>query len=353
MRKLSNSVLDFTVNNEERKLGYEKAYEYFTAYRAGKATKVMHEDMNTFLFSEMELLTGKERKEIVSRFMKNREFKEAAFEVVGIMIDAIMPDVIMEDYGWLVELRNMDWGDSARFDLKPYDMFVSSKIGKDKRTFDIQMMESSEQTLLTEWHGITVGVKFYDVLTGKITLGEWMAKALEAMQLELKYQIWETFVAGMEGLTAPWKVTNYTQDSAVELSQRVSAWNGGAEPIFLGTKLALSRILPATTTNQVIYSYDKERISLGYFRDFYGTKCVELPQIADYKNHGATKMPNDRIFVICPGVSDKMVKVVLEGTTLTNVEDTYDGANLISAGTTRKSWGVGLITSAYGGVITL
>ena len=353
--KLSTELIEFTDDNVVRKEYYARAYDYFEACRTGVAKRPLHEAMHESMMSEIETVSGHNRDYIERNFTSRTDVKEAFFEVVGALIDSIIPDVLIKDYGWIAEIRNIGWGDSLKFKVKPRDIFLPSKVGKSKRTFDIQQMKAGEKSLVPEWHGFTVGVDYYDVITGKVTLGEFMMAAILGMEMALRYEIFDTFATAMDNLIVlpDWGVTGWTQNSAIELAQRVSAWNGGAPVSFIGTKLALSQVLPAST-NAIPYVIN-EQVSLGYRREFFGIPCVELEQVADYMNFGGVKIPNDRIYVLS-NLSDKIVKVVLEGNTIvnnaTNTND-FDKANLLMTGTMRKSWATGVITNQFAGTIEL
>jgi hypothetical protein len=189
---------------------------------------------------------------------------------------------------------------------------------------------------------------------GAYTLAEFVRKAVLSIETQMRYDIYDAFAAAMDNLpnagTTQLKVTGFTQDSAIALAQKVSAWNGGKAPIFLGTKLALSKILPASTNTRILLG--DEYVRVGYLRDFFGVSCVELEQIADYKTEFAVKLADNRIYVLCPG-TDKIVKVFIEGSTLANNETNYYNANLQQVATLYKSYGVGAFTSAIAGEITL
>ena len=150
--------------------------------------------------------------------------------------------------------------------------------------------------------------------------------------------------------SAALRVQGFAQNSAIALAQKVSAWNGGKKAIFLGTKLALSNILPASTNTRILLG--DEYVRVGYLRDFFGISCVELEQVADYKTEFAVKLADDRIYVLCPG-TDKLVKVFVEGSTLANNETDFANANLQQVATLYKSYGVGAFTSALAGVIEI
>lgn len=364
MAKLPNSILAFTADNTDRKEGYENFVEYYSLYKEGKTHNAngvsfseMNEKMLTFFSDEIERLSGKKQSDVndLAQYCNFSDVKEAAFAVVGMLTDLIIPNALIKDLGMIAEVKSGAWGDSLKVELKPRDLFVVSKGGRNRRTYDITRQFKGEKTIIPEVRGISVGVSLYDVLRGAYTLAEFVSKAVLSLEVQMKYDIYDAFAAAMEALpssegASKLKVTGWSQDTAIALAQKVQAWNGGAKPIFLGTKLALSKILPASTNARILLG--DEYVTVGYMREFMGVSTVELEQIADYTTEFAVKLDDKKIYVLCPG-TDKMVKVFIEGSTLSNVDANYANANLQQTATLYKSYGVGAISSALAGVIEL
>lgn len=91
---------------------------------------------------------------------------------------------------------------------------------------------------------------------------------------------------------------------------------------------------------------------LGYIRNFVGTDIMVLPQIANYATAFGLKLSDSYIWFVSPS-SDKLIKVVLEGSTLAYTDGPYDNANLMQSSTLQKSFGTAVATSSLAGVLTL
>ena len=267
----------------------------------------------------------------------------------------IIPNTLMSDLGTIAQISNGAWGDTLKITIQPRDLFVVSKGGRARRTFDITRQFKGEKTIVPEVRSITVGISLYDVLRGAYTLAEFVTKAALSIETQMKYDIYDAFAAVMNALPATpgdsqLRISGYTQDTAIELAQKIQAWNGGNKAIFLGTKLALSHILPASTGTRIMLG--DEYVKIGYLRDFFGFSTVELEQIADYATEFAVKLDDSKIYIVSPG-TDKLVKVFIEGSTLSNVDGNYTNANLQQTATLYKSYGGGVISSAIAGIIEL
>jgi hypothetical protein len=147
------------------------------------------------------------------------------------------------------------------------------------------------------------------------------------------------------------QVTGYTQANLVSLGQRVQAWNFGAKPVIVGTQLALVNVLPDDSNYR--YSLDDSFARLGYIQDFAGFSVICLPQVADYSSpFKANLITNSYLFLISPS-SQKLVKLLLEGSTITNTTQPFENSNLLTTTTIQKSWNQAVITNAVAGTISL
>lgn len=362
--RLPNSVLTFTANDEDRKNAYSKFVEYYESYINGKknsANGTTFEEMNSkmleFYKDEVQKMSGRKIEDYadLAQFCNFSDVRESAFAVIGMITDLIIPDALFKDFGMIAEIKNGGWGDSLKVDMEPRDLFIVAKGGRARRDFDITRQFKGEKTIVPEVHAISVGISLYDVLRGAYTLAEFVRKAVMSIETQMRYDIYDAFAAAMNSLPnvsgdSQLRFSGWSQDDAIALAQKVSAWNGGKQPIFLGTKLALSKILPASTNTRILLG--DEYVRVGYLRDFFGVSCVELEQIADYKTEFAVKLADDKIYVLCPG-TDKIVKVFIEGSTLAHNETDFYNANLQQVATLYKSYGVGAFTSAIAGEIEL
>ena len=361
--KLPNSIMEFTANCEDRKEPYKKFVEYYELYKnnktaneAGVTFSEMNDKMLQFYKDEIERMSGRKAADYDLKVYCNfTDVKESAFAIVGMLTDLIIPDALIKDMGLIAEVKNGAWGDSLKVEIKPRDLFIVAKGGRARRTYDITRQFNGERTVLPETHAITVGISLYDVLRGAYSLAEFVAKAVESIEATMKYDIYDAFAKAMDSLPATsgdgqLKIAGFTQDTAIALAQKVQAWNGGHKAVFVGTQLALSKILPASTNARILLN--DEYVKVGYLRDFMGFSTIALEQVADYEKEFSVKLDDSKIYVISPG-TDKIVKVFIEGSTLSNTEADYANSNLQNTTTLYKNYGIGAFTSAIAGEITL
>ena len=152
-------------------------------------------------------------------------------------------------------------------------------------------------------------------------------------------------------MPAALKLTGFTQDSAITLAETVTAWNGGHKAMFVGTKNALNKLLPYNANYR--YDLESDYVKIAHVKEFGGYALMELPQIADYTSTNfGLKLDDTVVYVISP-TSDKLVKLGIEGSTLSYTSKVEGNANLTQDATFQKAWDAEVITSAIAGSITV
>lgn len=288
------------------------------------------------------------------QFASNPQAKWAAFAIVDVLIQAVLPETIVNSIGVYTDIRNIGWGDSAQFEIKPRALMTISTGGRGQRTTFRQKEFSSNKTLLPINHDITVYASLYKVLARKESLAEFVRKAILSMDTEMTKDAYNAFYAGLNAADYPSALvkTGYTQDALLNLCQTVTAYNQGDKAVIVGTTAALSKILPDSANGYRIVT-NSEAISIQLIRNFFSYDILELPQVAtgNYTDYSLL-LDDKQVYVISPS-TDKLVKGVIEGVTLNNSNDYYDNANLTSNSTINKAWAYEFVSNATAGLLKL
>jgi hypothetical protein len=372
MTKLPSNVVEFAAGDTSL---FESFRDYWNQYRSengvnGKKYSYSTTDSNgkAISFAEKEsLLNAQMIREIGKR--SGVDFTSMPLEqavnhplvawsaglIASQMIDAILPETIIDSIGAYAEVRVIGYGESALFDISSRDLFPVSKAGKyGMREAEVHKGYKGQVTLLPEVRQITVGVNLFRVLAGQESLAQFTMKALRSIETEMAKDAYNAFYAAMIALdttaTTGLRVTGYTQLDLIKLAQKVSSFSGGAAPLLIGTKAALSQVFP----DDANYRYDLESpfVKLGYLRTIAGINTFELPQVADWTNPFATLLTDSYLFIVAPG-TDKLVKVVIGGAMISNVNNTFDNATLTQNATMWKAWRAGVVTSSVAATISL
>jgi hypothetical protein len=370
--KTQSNIITFA--GGEKNLGpYLMFRDYWYHYLSQTSKKnvefqTVKEDGKPISFSEKEdLMNAALRKEIVrvsgvqnfnelplEQWVTNPMISWASFAVVSAMIDMILPESIIDTIGLYTDVRTIGWGDSASFEIEPRDLFVVSVHGKSQKSTEVHKQFRGQVTILPVMHELTVQVSLYKVLAGKESLAAFVAKVVRSMETAMTLDAYNAFATAMANLsstaTTGLQISGYSQANLVRLCQQVTAWSGGAKAIIVGTQLGLVNVLPDDANYR--YTLNDEYMTLGYVRTAFGYDVLALPQVVDIATPFGTALSNAYIWVLAP-TSQKLIKLVLEGSTLSNTDSTFQNANLTQNSTLWKSWGVGVATNAVAGVITI
>jgi len=280
--------------------------------------------------------------------------KWATFAVVSALIDMVIPDALIRSTSLYADVRAIGWGDSADFQLKPRDLFMVSKHGRAQRYAQQQKQFNGQVTLIPELREMSVEVSLYKVLSGKESLADFTAKAVQSIEVDMARDVYSTFNTAMAALDNAGddllRIAGYSQTNLISLGQKVTAWNGGQKAMIVGTQLALQNILPADANYR--YTLESDFMKLGYVQNAFGFDVMVLPQVADYRTPFLTLLDDTKLYLVSPS-ANKLVKVVIEGSTMANVDGVYQNANLTQSATLWKSWGSAIATNSVAGVITL
>ena len=190
--KVPTHVINFA--GGEDKIGiYKKFYDYWQHSRSlagaknadyqktttladGKVVEISfsekEEQMNAALRKEIMRIAGVPSTEglPLEAWATHPTLRWASFAVVSALIDMVLPETMIDTIGMYSDVRNIGWGDSAAFEIKPRDLFVVSKAGRAKRTTELHKQYDGMVTVLPEPRQLAVSVSLYRVLSGKESL---------------------------------------------------------------------------------------------------------------------------------------------------------------------------------------
>lgn len=363
--KLSRNVMAFAASNMplfsafddmwkhyQYKNGNKKQYEYDTSKTLEEKEIALNSALIDYIIKRSGINYAN-KDNIVEWFYHPAVIHEA-FAVVGAMVDMVLPDSIMDSIGLFTSVHQGGFGDSFNFTVKPRDIFVVSKHGHGQRTTEVHRQYSGNVTIVPEPRELTAAVSLYGVLSGKESLAEFASKIIHSMETAVSLDCYDLFATTMSNLdataTTGLRVSGYSQASLLRLCEQVSAWSMGAKPVVAGTAQALLNVLPDDANYR--YFLSDEYVKLGYVPTISGYDLLMIPQVADMSTPFGLRLATDRIWVIAPG-SQKIVKLCLEGSTLTHTSQPFDNADLSQTTTFIKMWGTGVATNAIAGCITL
>lgn len=241
--RLPMNVINFASQTGSQNL-YECFTDYFCHYMNDFQSRKIGTYDNTVSFAEKEAkiqkallaevctLSGAEVTEDNARRMaSNPMVNWATFAVVSNLIDTVLPLTIVDSIGLYTDIRNIGYGDSASFEVKPRDLFTVSQAGNAKRQTLIQKQFATTKTLTAVNHQITVQVSLYKVLCGQESLADFVNKAIISIEREMSLDAYGAFKTAITAASMPaaLKLVGYDQQELLALCERVTAYNGGAK----------------------------------------------------------------------------------------------------------------------------
>lgn len=371
MNRVTDNLMTFAkIKDKANKNVYEKFTDYFNhymdevqkqkigSYDASLSLLVKEASVHEFMLNEIIAQSGltlEDTKFNNKTWASHPVLTWATYAVIGSMIDAVLPDVLIADIGIYTEFKSGDFGDSFSFDVEPRDLFYITKSGRNKRHQELQEHNNGQVTVVPVEHDVTVSVSLYRVLSGKENLANFVAKAIRAVESEMTldaYSAFTTAAATLSAYTNSLYFSGYTQTALVTGGQTVSAFNGGARAIWMGTQLALQNILPTDANYR--YELTSKYATMGYVQMSGGYDLLEMKQKADWNNATEFQLALDdtKLFCISPG-TNKLIKMCREGSTWAIYDQAYANADLRQATTFKMAWGVGTVWSPVIAVINL
>ena len=322
-------------------------------YDATQSLDVKEEKMHKALLAEVERVSGCPKGEMsFEAWSMSPQVKWATFAVVSAMIDAVLPDTIIKSIGIYTDIHTVGFGETLEFEVQPNSIFtVSSSSNSQRKGFSKKQFAINE-TLQAVNHQITVQTTLYKVLSGKENLARFVRKAVISVETAMNLEAYNTLVNLVTNVSFPSALqhTGYTAGDAITLAQTVEAYNNGAKVAFVGTKKAIYQMLPDASKGYRMIT-DATNPQINIVRGIFDWDIIELPQIATGNAYGLA-LNDHHVYIMSVG-AEKVIKGVIEGSTLSNANDYYDTADLTSSATLNKRFAFGATSNTVCGLITV
>lgn len=282
-------------------------------------------------------------------YVTNPQYQWATFAVINKLVDMVIPDIVTEDFMNVANVTNIGYGDSAEFTIKSGDLFTVVKNGNSRRHVEAQKQYTGTKVLVPTNHTITTEVDLYRVLAGKESQAEYAMKVALSIESELAIDIMSIVKNSYDTLTTNFKEAGYTETAFKKLATRVSAANGGARTIALGTELGLGTIMPSS--DYLKMGLGETYSKVGYLPIFKNVPLVALAQKIDWDSADYDFALDDTYIYMISPQTQKLVQVVFEGGSLAIADSTFGTANLTQKVSLHKRWTVGMITNAKYGIM--
>lgn len=351
---ITNELKKFANGNTDFYVAFD---EYYACKNNNRTPSIpmyeMAEKVSNGYFAEIERLAGVKEADCPNSWMANPQVQWAAMAIVNEVVNSLIPQYMTNSLSPFVDFRTVGYGDTVKFDIKPRTLYVISRSGQGERTSFRQKSYKGNLILTPEEHLVTIFVDMASVLAKKEDLADFIRLAVISIEREMTIDAVKALNEGLSTTnnypTQFIETGAFSAQTAVELAQRVQAYNYGAKPVFMGTAAALMKVLPDYSAGFRMDVAGADG-SVKIMKDFYGYELIELTQIPSGNNFGML-LDDNTLYVVSPSV-DKIVKGVMSPT-LTNGNQFYDNADITQNFTMRRLWQFAFVSAGYAGKYTI
>jgi hypothetical protein len=261
----------------------------------------------------------------------------------------VIPDIITEDYMSIANTTNIGYGDTAEFTIKSGDLFTVTKNGNSRRHVEVQKQYTGTKVLTPTNHTITTEVDWYRVLAGKESLADYAMKVVLSIESEIAIDIMAAIKNSFSSLTTNFRENAFSETAFKKLASRISAANGGARTVALGTDLGLGTIMPSS--DYLKMGLGETYTKVGYLPVFKNVPLFAIAQKIDWDSADYDFALDDSYIYLMSPQTQKLVQVVFEGGSLAIADAQFGTANLSQKVSLHKRWTVGLITNSKYGIM--
>jgi hypothetical protein len=253
---------------------------------------------------------------------KNETVRSNFEAVVAEVVNAIAPSVTSADYSrFLAEVRQVGWGDTARFIIRSNELFKVNEIAEGVNRGVLQPIFDNEVTVNPSPIEIATAIDWYAVAAGVFDWGDFGLRAGRSFEAYIFLKV----IAAMTSVTgdmigAGYIANGYTPANWTNLVQKVSAANGGAPVYAIGSLGALTKV-NTTGANGLGLQYfvGEDYLSKGYIDKFLGARMIPVdPALVPTTINSTADLavPDNKIYMVAADAY-RPVKIVFEGNSMT------------------------------------
>lgn len=284
---------------------------------------------------------------------RNADIQQNYNVVIAEIINAIVPTVVSRAYTrYLTDVRQVGWGDTARFIVESNALFQVNEIAEGVNRGVLQPIYNQEYVVNCKTVEIATSLDWYAVASGVANWGNFSYRAGRSFENYVMIKIVASMAQVSEIAGEAYSIDGFDTDNWTTLADRVSSANGGARVYAIGTMAALNKIIPESIGLQM--GLGNEVVKDGYLNRYLGTPLIVLDQATkgDINTNATLMIPTNVIYMIASD-SHKPIKIVFEGDSVVVEripEETTDKTYTIRI---QMKLGIGIILGSKIGTINL
>lgn len=339
---IKEQLVTFSNNNMDF---YNAALSYFCDKKQSVENKTL---MQKAYLAEVERMAGVGKD--TYGWAAHPSVKWASMAIVDNTINAILPEVILPQFGIFADFRTQGYGDVTKFTVQPNTMYTISLSGRGERQ-TLRQRKFKKDILVTPIeHIVTVYENMYNVLSDRANIADFLSWILVSVQSSMYGDALNALTTGLSNIPAGTQnVTGaFDMKNLVKMCETVQSKNGGVKPVICGSASALLNVIPDPSNGWRINT-ESTNMAIELVRNVVGYDVLKLDNAVNAA--GSLVLPDNKLFVVSPS-QDKLIKGVMENT-LTNSNDFYDNADITQNYTYRKAWDFVYASAAQAGIYTI
>ena len=285
-----------------------------------------------------------------------REWFDIIEDTVEVVIEAGFTSSMW--FNNLVETKTIAYGDRQDFYVENDALLSVAKAGTSHHDHIMQRIGAGQPiTIPTDLYVIKVGADINKYVVGQVDWAKLVAKIAESYIAEIQsvvYTAVSTAATQLPVQTSAFIGTGTIVKANFDaIIENVSAANGGAPVVLMGTKAALANLSALVPVNWIADKQKDSFADTGLIGVYEGNILVEIPQrFADRSL--TTKIFPSNVIMIMPQVEDKFVKLVDEGDTqILEKTERGDYQSDLQSYEVQRRFGVGVVIGRQFGQWTI
>ena len=304
------------------------------------ATAYSFGDKN-YSYAQLDNTLREELREIAGTYALYRENKNILFELIEQVIDEVLPQRVIEQYGSFADIRTFAQGDKPVFAVKTSQAskqrakkFVT-KVGL-AGVYEVFKLDGYTLEVPTEAWGGAAQIGFEEYLDGRID----MADVVEVINDGLNECVYREIAKALKSVIAQVPTTNKKSDNTF-VQSKMDALLQIADAYGKATIYCTFEFAATMVPDEGWISNEQKNTmwNTGYLANYKGHNVVILPN--SFEDTGNTvKVMDPSYAYIIPTGADKPIKVAFEGDAAVREWENKDWSREIQ---TYKKFGIGIV----------
>lgn len=273
--------------------------------------------------------------------------KYDVFEIMKTTIDAVVPQIITNQFDSLADVRSVATGDKPHFEVEDPRLLRVGLVSAGNTDTRRQTIGKKSFTVDTDWYDVKVYAEFEAFLAGNINWRSLCDRVAKSFTNAMGTQIYTSFQAGYDLLRTNVKATGaFELEQLINIAEHLRVQTGRDVDVY-GTANALRQVTKVANMSD---GMKDEANRVGYLATVAGLNLNVLPQA--YKASTEEFALNDKSLLVLPK-GEKIVSIVLEGQAIVDEPDNMTRNDMQLGFQTQKKYGLQVAQLAHYGLYNI